>query len=189
MKNVRVPFQPIIMDNFYHCYEFINDEENKNYFYNESILNDIRDIVINKLKMEETTDNDLNIELRQEVLYKKSNFVSSELKPLIHRAFNMVQPRFRVLLWGVFNPFITFKQYMDEYIKEQIIRKGGKITINIPKHGGNIEIDRILSQWILCVDPAKIITNYGYSSMQIIQSEGKSLHQLSTNVSVQCYLL
>lgn len=184
MKNFRVPFKPIKMDNYLHCYEFINHVNNKALFYDESVLKDIKYIISNKLKMEETKCNDLKQELRQIVLFEKGQFVELKLKPLISKAFAWVEPRFRILLWGCFNPAVSFEQYMNEYIPETILRDGKKEEINIPKHAGNIEIDRILSQWILCCDEDKKIKNYGYSSMKIIQSEGKSLHQFSIYLSI-----
>ena len=160
-----------------HCYEFINSH--KNTFYDKNVFNDIKEIIILKLQLESTKDDDLLTELRKNIFIGKADVVHNVIKPFIKDAFDFVHPRFRKCLWGIFNPIVTFDQFIEDTVSEIIIRDGNTININIPRHVGCVNIDNILGNWILCYNEEKQMKHYGYSSLKIIQSEGVSLHEFS----------
>lgn len=159
------------------CYEFI--EFKKDIFYDEAIFNEIKEVIILKLQLEDTKNDDLETELRKNIFIGKADIVHSIIKPLLEDAFNFVHFRYRICLWGIFNPFIKFKKFIEDHIPETIIRNNNKININIPKHIGCVDIDNVLGNWVFFTDVERQMQNYGYSSLKIIQSEGVSLHEFS----------
>ena len=175
MKNLRIPFIPVFIDGYVDVYEFINTEQN--IFYNSTLLKEIKNIIQLKLQMEETTDNILLQSLRQKVILNNHNasLVNNIIKPLLKRAFEQIHWRYRLLLWGAFNPCVPFNIFMNQYNDEIVYKNNDIQQIRIPKHGGNICIDRVLKKWILFI--GNDVKNYGYSSLAIIKAEGKSLHQ------------
>ena len=177
--NFRIPFKPIRLGNLYDCYSWIEKEDN--IFKNVEKINQIRNITAAICKLKESTDDVLTV-LRQQVFIDNALFLNEELLPLLDRAFDEIQNRFRVGLWGFVNPNIKFECFMNQRIKEIIIDENDEIQhIDYPKFGGNVEIDETLRKFAKKTSEFKL-RNYGYSNLSMITCGGEMLHQLSYTI-------
>ena len=175
-SNFRVKFAPISLNGQYHTYQFI--EKECKIFNDISTINKIRNITSNLFQTQESKDEELS-KLRADIWFINASFVNVTLIPLIKKAFNQIHNRFRILLWGFINPNIKYEKFLNQRLKELIRNEDGKITtIDIPKHGGNLEIDETLRKFVRLTSEYSL-KPYGYSSTKIISAEGKGLHQFS----------